>query len=1291
MAVLASPSTWRGNKPYRAYPYVYLWKAVKVFEARLNLANAVYPLTNLPFDGVTNGSYTAVEAGLTLLLGSSPGASDYGRVRVRANATSNNIPIGRTPRGVHPGELLALDNAYITVLDLAEVHAKIPYIDTVGVSLKDETSFSAGIAQPPIANGGPGVIGFVNGDGDMVVNFTAASSHAVDASASSLTYSWNFGDGLLSGVNTSTSMTPTGVVFPPGQRYVKLTVSDGTRSHRTRIPVVALERTGEYAPIRAKVTSRTNRAEGQPFTFEVRKADLPVGTYPYGTVVMCFWEEYYGSTKGSLAGTAGRQHVKFVGWLDKENTSLRATATGMEEVVTFTALDVAGRLSRLPGFGQRVVYKSSPTSWQEMANANIDRYLHHLLHWHSTALEVAPFEVSGVGANYPFMDLGSDGANLYEQVDRRAKAIACRLTCNTRGELRVKPEPQRVYIVNRTNTVIVALDERDWQMVDFEMDWHPNVHWVRSSAIVASNTSALAVFTRAPGATPGQGEGESDVGEQLVLSQFELDFRAGNDYRRANMPLKSITIRLAHGGDAGIEAAEMEWVTLGLPLAFSGPRQVAFSAAARWLVLETSYTIDPVTATVTQTLKLEPEASGLQAEAYTPVTPGSTPPTNPWSPIGSPYTNMPIDPIIVNPVVPFQPILPPTSPSMPTVPDASGSLVLIATPTNLILVRNYKQWIVNSAPVDYALVTPSLDTGYTIRHAVLSGLGVDGYCLASNGTNSILYYCPLLTAGSVSWEIEGLLNSVCDRIVTTDTDGSVYAAGFLSGSGGGGGGGGSPIECPSVNVPASTGLPGVDTGIDFIAGDRISITATGIWNFGVDAGGTNVGPDGSGSDPTCVLPSAPVMALIARVGSGAWHEIGSSGSFIAEASGTLYLMANDAPDEFSNNTGSVDAEVDCSVLGDLTEYNFAASNGGWYIAPGAPYSAGTYVSSTGWRTAYGHEDTYDNRGMYIAQDVTGVLRGFSASWTGFSAGSNNGPTNAITIVLYDDAYNELARINDPAASGTISWEGSLVTEFVVLAVRTGLHAPYNGTDPGGECTITEATLTVNSLGVGEFVTYFSDDHGATFDAPVSVDESSAGGIDSIKIGNSIVAAGAANLEKATTKGGTYADYGDPYPTGADGTLVLVPRFRPGGTTNNISTGSPYAVVGSSVLTGDDEALWTFNGTDFTDITPVYSGTPGTVVGPHCVTMPWRSGARMAGIFDFGGTRRVFTRVNTTWTYRTAISDDCHYIRMRKGDTNLRELYIANGYLAVYSPNFGVNFYSKSIPVTGNIVSLEVYG
>ena len=114
--------------------------------------------------------------------------------------------------------------------------------------------------------------------------------------------------------------------------------------------------------------------------------------------------------------------------------------------------------------------------------------------------------------------------------------------------------------------------------------------------------------------------------------------------------------------------------------------------------------------------------------------------------------------------------------------------------------------------------------------------------------------------------------------------------------------------CTIVNV-FGTDEP-KDSGIDLSTNDVVTIRASGNW--GNNPGSQPFGPDGEngGFYPNSVLPSAQLMELIGKIGTGGtWFRIGSSKTFTASATGRLYLQGNDAPGGSYNNSGAVTTEV----------------------------------------------------------------------------------------------------------------------------------------------------------------------------------------------------------------------------------------------------------------------------------------------------------------------------------------------------------------------------------------------
>ncbi len=372
-----------------------------------------------------------------------------------------------------------------------------------------------------------------------------------------------------------------------------------------------------------EIVSRTLRTAGQSITFRVY-SDIDAADYPYGTLVLYWEDEYYGSAQESLYGPTGREHMRFVGWIDNEPTRIDASDTGTRAYVELQCVDVAGRLAQLPVFPMGLMRTASPSNFDEMADLNPDRYAWFILHWHSTALELADFNWSGTLDDNAIPLLATQGDSLYSQADYMAQAIAHRLTCDSRGRLAMLPDPQLQAVASRTSTVMQALTANDWMNIQYTEQRPSRYHWLWGGAIVASTSDAAdvseveSVFCRAPGSTPGQGLGMVRRSEQVVADQAALNVREGMRYAvRLNPDQSFFDVPIAHGNDGGIEPAYMQWVTLTLSAAQAAQRGLNFTAA-RFLPFEVTIEYNHATRTKTARLRLEREASGPPAVTYVP-------------------------------------------------------------------------------------------------------------------------------------------------------------------------------------------------------------------------------------------------------------------------------------------------------------------------------------------------------------------------------------------------------------------------------------------------------------------------------------------------------------------------------------------------------------------------------------------------------------------------------------------------------------------------------------------------
>lgn len=571
MPALASPSTWRTH-PYRYIPYLYIDRPETVFAARVNQASFTYPLVAVTFDTVTTGAFGDIEVGQTVLFGTSAGADDLGRQRIRKAATSTVLYFGESSTGDHDGEVILTDNAYITVLNDRRIWAVHPrYVEgDPPVAYKDyEIEVDSGgrnyATDPgPKANGGCWRAGLVNtGTGLVTFSFTDESL-AITPSSTIASRVWDVQDGTITvGTSTSASITAT---FPVGRRYITLTSTDSNGDTDVHyILVVGLSLTDvTWKPIRNfEITDQRYTREGGSMAVSIYE-DISYATYYDGVAVIYFEIESYNDTVGSLAGPTSAEGVKLVGWLDieRENPHMEYP-TGLHKGTELSIISTYERLRQIVLLPQLLKNKSAPDEWDEILTLTTPRLLWYLLRWHSTALSVSNLLYpDGLGS--AIKRWGTTATDLAAQCQETAKARGQVFTCDQRGILRLLENPNLPAAADRPSTVIVALVNTDYEGYGLERRRAPEYYWIDGQAITlgTDNEDILALYAIAPGDAPGQGAQRSVFSGLIVTDQTELNVWTGNEYARLNAPYLPLSLQMANTGDAGIDPALMEWVTL---------------------------------------------------------------------------------------------------------------------------------------------------------------------------------------------------------------------------------------------------------------------------------------------------------------------------------------------------------------------------------------------------------------------------------------------------------------------------------------------------------------------------------------------------------------------------------------------------------------------------------------------------------------------------------------------------------------------------------------------------------
>lgn len=631
-------------------PHLYIHQPSAIFKARVNQTEAItYPLTSLTYDNVTLGVYTDIQPDMTLLLGTTEGADDLGRVRVKTLADASSIPLPRTARGIEDGTLDYEDDAYITVLDDYRVWAKIPYFDTDnGVDYKDGNvevgDFNTNI--PPIANCGPGFADYL-GEGDVItVDFDGSLSFPVADGATITDYNWDVKDGTITvGASTDAEITAT---FPAGFRWVALTVTDSNgKMHTARCPVLAVDPDDDVTVQGYRLNQRLEK-ERQTLQIELFPS-LDRDTYLDGTLVLFWWD--------GASSPSDRSHIKFVGWLDTESEGVGRRKEGLYFSTNLQALDINGKLDKLPGFPQALYREEEDDEeenpalpWGYMPSLDMHKCLVYLLFWHSTALELGDFILPSTLQSYDTMRLDSGAGTLFQQVQQQAQKVVPDhyFTCNSKGQMIVKKDWMLEDVGDRPTTSPI-ITETNWNNLSFEYNRHPKIHVLRSGAIGVStdwvddgegNDTLPLFFSIAPGdsAAFSQGTSEATENEGLTIDQTSLNKAEGHRYARLNSRFGTFSFNDPTGSDFWeYEPADFKRVQFNIGSAYSTKRGLSFTQMVGQVQsIEVGYKADEKGTSVSANVNFEKEVEGYPAlstypdgdvDESEPIPPGTTPPT----------------------------------------------------------------------------------------------------------------------------------------------------------------------------------------------------------------------------------------------------------------------------------------------------------------------------------------------------------------------------------------------------------------------------------------------------------------------------------------------------------------------------------------------------------------------------------------------------------------------------------------------------------------------------------------
>lgn len=729
------------------------------------------------YNNVTVGSYSDVEVGQTLLIGTTNDKTKAEfRGRIRLPPAANAIFCSESSQNFSIG-------AYWWVIDTYDPTYKLSRPDNNGVEFVD---YAVGYEGPE-----PMVVGLRtayvdnvdSGTGKMRVAFDVSASYATVPSGSVSSYQFTFKASSYTVISGSLSSSAVTVDFNPGEQWGKLVITDSGGITKTRhfyIKGIDASNPPDLGFDNCTITGDINR--GWSLTVPAFAGVDSVLRDTFGVV----WRanELYGETAGQLYPT---NNIAFTGWLQREDEQAQADQTAsIVEDARFEFTGIGPRMARLTAQLLALRIASVPAVWGELATLTPWRGICHFLSRYTTAANLCDVDFSDKTTTYLFPALSTQGGNVFNAVGGIAGQINALLETAPDGRIQVNRNAEMMTTADRAGLTTVAnWTTQDTISVNKSQEQNRNVGIVDTDgAVYNSSSGQVTVYTaRAPGHAQGEAQGRSTLPGQIVTSLDDLRQRAGGKYEIDNNS-ETLNVAFPDGYAPALIPSKGQLHTFTYSgLTANGVDRIQYTTADYWTLESVTLTRQGNGTTGISTNWRKLNRVGDLGDNTTIVPQNSI--TNPAPDLGGdafpfqdPDVTFPEAGLDLSQVNPAQ-LLPPPGQVLAT----NGNTVIASNGTNAWLLKNFIALKVPQA-VD---VTPSDLGSYTIKQVLFdpffTSTAVGAYILASDGTNSAVWHTANVAAVNPVWTKGVVLTGVYTVIRATNAAGKILLYGTTTAAG----------------------------------------------------------------------------------------------------------------------------------------------------------------------------------------------------------------------------------------------------------------------------------------------------------------------------------------------------------------------------------------------------------------------------------------------------------------------------------------------------------------------------
>lgn len=518
----------------------------------------------------TTGTSAGFVSGMTMLVGTTPGGDDKGRIRAKS-LTTGTITVSEN------SDINWAVGDYIRVIGFFEVWPVFPRIiqdpsdETNTLWYKDY--------DIPYTNQNS-ILGYficmgphrakLLENGSCQIYYSAEGTEHVRSDETGTSYYWGFGGGSPS---VSNAQTPGWVTYTsPGFFTTRLVVSGSvTQSSDLSDRHVAIyNRMGEGTinPIeRWELLDLGGSRDQGGYTASIRIfEDISSKRIKDGSLVVIFADDRYVTTEQSIGGNAtNNSDIVFVGYIIdgtikynyKDSYVDFDIASPTEFMKMAEGFSVSVQDSDDPA-GDAASNPDIPSGWVAVLNMDIKKAIYHYLKWHSTVLKLCDFKYIGTNQSIQYFD--TDRTSIYDAINTLISSAVVGGICSDR-QGRVYAETD-IYVSTGSYNTGLSLSKQDWMNEPAVEERTINeVSYIEMGGIAYNGSTFSALMAAAPGATPAYRGKIQRIQGLALTDQTQLNSLAGNIYAQLNAKYPNIEIQLA-GNYRNFDIAPQEFVPL---------------------------------------------------------------------------------------------------------------------------------------------------------------------------------------------------------------------------------------------------------------------------------------------------------------------------------------------------------------------------------------------------------------------------------------------------------------------------------------------------------------------------------------------------------------------------------------------------------------------------------------------------------------------------------------------------------------------------------------------------------